>query len=145
MLSSQPRLPLIATSLFRLLLGKRARGNVITVGRGKEIRWGHEATRVSGGEGGIRTHGRLRDTRSPGVPDRPLQHLSLASTYYDSLSEPQYGSHELSHGYAQCGHENDKGDRCLELRMASVAEERMNTEGKDAGQTENEREYLAGQ
>ena len=33
---------------------------------------------VSGGEGGIRTHGRLRDTRSPGVPDRPLQHLSAA-------------------------------------------------------------------
>ena len=29
------------------------------------------------------------DTRSPGVPDRPLQHLSRASTYYDSLCEPQ--------------------------------------------------------
>jgi hypothetical protein len=30
-----------------------------------------------GGEGGIRTHGRGNpDTRSPGVPDRPLQHLS---------------------------------------------------------------------
>ena len=32
----------------------------------------------NGGEGGIRTHGRLLDdSRSPGVPDRPLQHLSL--------------------------------------------------------------------
>ena len=32
---------------------------------------------VVGGEGGIRTHGRgNRDTRSPGVPVRPLQHLS---------------------------------------------------------------------
>ena len=106
---------------------------------------GHEATRVSGGEGGIRTHGRLRDTRSPGVPDRPLQHLSLASTYYDSLSEPQYGSHQLSHGYTQCGHENENRDRCLELWMAFVVEVRMNTEGKDAGQTENQRENLAGQ
>jgi hypothetical protein len=28
------------------------------------------------GEGGIRTHGHFRDTRSPGAPDRPLQHLS---------------------------------------------------------------------
>jgi hypothetical protein len=32
---------------------------------------------INGGEGGIRTHGRLRDTRSPGAPDRPLQHLSM--------------------------------------------------------------------
>jgi hypothetical protein len=33
--------------------------------------------RESGGEGGIRTHGRgYPDTRSPGVPVRPLQHLS---------------------------------------------------------------------
>ena len=46
---------------------------------------GHEATRVSGGEGGIRTHGRLRDTRSPGVPDRPLQHLSALMIIYLSL------------------------------------------------------------
>ena len=31
----------------------------------------------AGGEGGIRTHGRGNpDTRSPGVPVRPLQHLS---------------------------------------------------------------------
>ena len=33
--------------------------------------------REAGGEGGIRTHGRGNpDTRSPGVPVRPLQHLS---------------------------------------------------------------------
>ena len=32
---------------------------------------------VNGGEGGIRTHGKPRHTRSPGVPVRPLQHLSV--------------------------------------------------------------------
>jgi len=51
----------------------------------------------------------------------------------------------LSHGYAQCGHENEKRDRCLELRMAFAVEVRVNTEGKDAGQAENQRENLAGQ
>ncbi len=30
-----------------------------------------------GGEGGIRTHGSQGYTRSPGAPDRPLQHLSM--------------------------------------------------------------------
>src|SRR5512137_423571 len=105
---------------------------------------GNEAARVSGGEGGIRTHGRLRDTRSPGVPDRPLQHLSRASTYYDSLSQPQYGSHQLSRGYTQCGNEDKKRDRCPELRMASGVEVRVNAEGKGAGQGEDKREYLTG-
>src|SRR4030042_3505925 len=38
---------------------------------------GHCRVLVVGGEGGIRTHGRGNpDTRSPGVPVRPLQHLS---------------------------------------------------------------------
>ena len=39
------------------------------------------------GEGGIRTHETLLPTRSPGVPDRPLQHLS---------SEPSAISIQLS-------------------------------------------------
>src|SRR5512139_4036300 len=30
----------------------------------------------AGGEGGIRTHGSFHYIRFPGVPDRPLQHLS---------------------------------------------------------------------
>ena len=34
----------------------------------------------SGGEGGIRTHGSFHYIRFPGVPDRPLQHLSAART-----------------------------------------------------------------
>jgi len=41
----------------------------------------------------------------------------------------------LSHGYTQCGHENDKGDRCLELGVAFEVEKRVNAESKDACQT----------
>jgi hypothetical protein len=106
---------------------------------------GNEASRVSGGEGGIRTHGRLRDTRSPGVPDRPLQHLSRACTYYDSLSEPQDGSHQLGHRCTRHGKENGKPDQCLELGVASEVEERVDAEGEDASQSEGKRKHLAGQ
>ena len=55
---------------------------------------------VSGGEGGIRTHGRLRDTRSPGAPDRPLQHLSAERVGFEPTVHcctPLFESGTISH------------------------------------------------
>src|SRR5690606_30561788 len=45
-----------------------------------------------GGEGGIRTHGTLRYTRFPGVPDRPLQHLSERQTKRYRTSPGRYAA-----------------------------------------------------
>ena len=42
----------------------------------------HDRRENVGGEGGIRTHGTLRYTRSPGAPDRPLSHLSAWPVCY---------------------------------------------------------------
>ncbi len=54
-----PRASLTASSLHRFFSAQRPASRFLI-----------------GGEGGIRTHGPRKVTRSPGVPDRPLQHLS---------------------------------------------------------------------
>ena len=56
----------VGTSASRLSMRSQVRAEKRLVFR---MPWG-------GGEGGIRTHGSLHYTRFPGVPDRPLQHLS---------------------------------------------------------------------
>ena len=59
-----------------------ADGNVVVVEGAPRLGDGepHELLvlypRLHGGEGGIRTHGRLPFTRFPSVPIRPLSHLS---------------------------------------------------------------------
>ena len=54
-----------------------------------------------GGEGGIRTHGRGNpDTRSPGVPVRPLQHLSAERVGFEPTRHfcpPLFESGTINH------------------------------------------------
>ncbi len=55
---------------------------------------------VIGGEGGIRTHGRKPDTRFPGVPVKPLQHLSAERVGFEPTRHfcpPLFESGTINH------------------------------------------------
>ena len=58
-------------------------------------------TDENGGEGGIRTHGAFLLTRSPGVPVRPLQHLSRRGEggirTHEAFSLPLFESGSMNH------------------------------------------------
>ena len=87
----------------------------------------------NGGEGGIRTHGRLRDTRSPGAPDRPLQHLSAERVGFEPTMHcctPLFESGTISHSVT-----SPNGRKYTIGRIAIVRPTRPSTEDVNGART----------